>query len=128
MKVLLDTHAFLWWIMNDPRLSERATAIIAAPENSVYMSAASAWEIAIKAQIGKLSLAQPVEQYIPAQVTINGFIDLPISLGHALQTYSLPLHHRDPFDRILVAQSQLEEMFLLSADPLLSRYAVDVIW
>lgn len=128
MNVLLDTHALLWWIMNDPRLSAKATSVIAAPENTIYVSAASAWEITIKTQIGKLKLVQPVDRYIPAQVTTNGFVDLPISMAHALHIHSLPLHHRDPFDRILVAQSQLENMPILSADPMLSCYAVDLIW
>lgn len=128
MKVLLDTHAFLWWIMDNPRLSARASNIIAAPETIVYVSAATAWEISVKSQIGKLSLTQPVKQYIPTQMTTNGFLDLPITVDHALHIHSLPLHHRDPFDRMLVAQSQLEEMPILSADPLLSRYTVDVIW
>jgi len=128
MNVLLDTHALLWWIMNDPRLSAKATSIIAAPENTIYVSAASAWEIAVKTQIGKLKLVQPASQYIPAQMTTNGFVDLPISLAHALHIHSLPLHHRDPFDRILVVQAQLEEMVLLSADPLMSHYIVDVRW
>ena len=128
MKVLLDTHVFLWWIMDDPRLSAKAREMIAAPETIVYVSAATVWEIAVKSQIGKLSLAQPVKQYIPTQMTTNGFIDLPITLDHALHIHSLPLHHRDPFDRMLVAQSQLEDMPILSADPLLSRYTVDIIW
>jgi len=128
MNVLLDTHTFLWWIMNDPRLSIQASLLIRSPETIVFVSAASAWEIAIKSQIGKLTLAQPVQPFIPAQIAANGFVDLPISLAHALHTHGLPLHHRDPFDRILVAQPQLEGMPILRADPLLSRYAVELIW
>jgi len=128
MKVLLDTHAFLWWIMDDPRLSATARAIIADPDTVVHVSAACAWEIAIKTSLEKLRLPQSPSSYIPAQMQINGFNELAITVDHALHIHALPHHHRDPFDRILVAQSQMEGIPLVSRDPLLGHYAVDLIW
>ncbi|HEX9441358.1 MAG TPA: type II toxin-antitoxin system VapC family toxin [Roseiflexaceae bacterium] len=128
MKALLDTHAFLWWITDDPRLSSRVRELTGDSTNTLFLSAASGWEIAIKAQLGKLQLPDNLERYIADQLSLNGFESLPIQLRHALHVYTLPDLHRDPFDRILVAQSQLEQLPILTVDPQIARYGVDVIW
>jgi PIN domain nuclease of toxin-antitoxin system len=128
MKALLDTHAFLWWITDDARLSSRVRDLTGDSTNRLFLSAASGWEIAIKAQLGKLQLPDNLERYIADQLSLNGFESLPIQLRHALHVYSLPDFHRDPFDRILVAQSQLEQLPILTVDPQIARYEVDVIW
>jgi len=128
MKALLDTHAFLWWITDDPRLSSRVRELTGDSTNTLFLSAASGWEIAIKAQLGKLQLPDNLERYIADQLSLNGFESLPIQLRHALHVYSLPDLHRDPFDRILVAQSQLEQLPILTVDPQIARYRVEVIW
>jgi PIN domain nuclease of toxin-antitoxin system len=131
MRVLLDTHTFLWWIDNDSRLSARVDAIIRNGANEVLFSAASSWEIAIKAQLGKLALptnGATLEQFMIEQLAKNNFSVLPIQLDHTLHVYRLPLHHRDPFDRILVAQSQVENVSILTDDPLIRQYGVQVIW
>ena len=128
MKALLDTHAFLWWITDDPRLSSRMRELTGDSTNTLFLSTASGWEIAIKAQLGKLQLPDNLERYIADQLSLNGFESLPIQLRHALHIYTLPDLHRDPFDRILVAQSQLEQLPILTVDPQIARYGVDVIW
>lgn len=131
MRVLLDTHTFLWWIDNDARLSASVDAFIRNGTNEVLFSAASSWEIAIKAQLGKLALptnTANLEQFILEQVAKNDFTVLPIQVEHTLAVYRLPLHHRDPFDRILVAQSQVENVPILSDDPLIRQYEAQVIW
>lgn len=128
MRVLLDTHAFLWWITHDPRLSLRAFEIIADGENTLFLSAASGWEIATKAQLGRLGLPEEPAQFVLAQLVSNAIESLPIRLPHALHVYTLPPYHHDPFDRILVAQSQLEDLPILTADTQIKNYDVDVIW
>jgi len=125
---LLDTHTFLRWITNDPQLSPRCQQIISDPSNSLYLSVASAWEIAIKAQIGKLPLSDTPEKLIPKHLALNSFQVLPIHLDHALHLYTLPLLHRDPFDRILVAQSQRENLPILTADSLIAQYGIQTVW
>ncbi len=128
MRVLLDTHAFLWWITDDASLSPRAREIIGDGDNVLFLSTASAWEIAIKVDLGRLTLPDRPERFIPEQLALNAIDSLPVHLSHALHVYDLPNHHRDPFDRMLVAQSQLEDMPLLSADPQLAQYAIDILW
>ena len=128
MKVLLDTHAFLWWIANDPQLSSRARQIMKDANTEPLLSAASGWEIAIKSRLGKLKLPADLEGFIAEQLRINAIQVLPIQMAHALRVFMLPDHHRDPFDRMLVAQSQLEELPILTADPQIAQYAVTVIW
>jgi len=128
MNVLLDTHAFLWWIDDNPKLSPRAREIISDAGNVLFLSAASGWEIAIKARLGKLTLPDDLERFIADQLVANAFSSLPIQLSHALHVYTLPAHHRDPFDRILVAQSQLEDMPILTTDSQIAQYPVQVIW
>jgi PIN domain nuclease of toxin-antitoxin system len=128
MNVLLDTHAFLWWIDNNPKLSSCASGIISDAGNAIFLSAVSGWEIAIKARLGKLMLPGDLERFIADQLAANAFSGLPIQLSHALHVYTLPAIHRDSFDRILVAQSQLEDMPILTADLQIARYPVEVIW
>ena len=128
MKVLLDTHAFLWWAVDSPRLSPLARKIIADGRNSIFFSSASGWEVAIKVRLGKLKLPSSPERFIPARLTRHAMQSLPVLLSHALRVGSLPEHHRDPFDRMLVAQSQLERMPILTSDPLIARYDVETIW
>jgi PIN domain nuclease of toxin-antitoxin system len=128
VRYLLDTHAFLWWIADDARLSRRASVLIQDAGNEVLFSAASAWEIAIKAQLGRIAFENDLLEFIPRQVAANGFVNLPITVDHALQVCRLPLLHRDPFDRILIAQSQVEKLPLLTSDAAIGRYDVEVIW
>lgn len=128
MRALLDTHTFLWWITDDPRLSARAREVIAGGDNALFVSAASGWEIAIKARLGRLQLPDNVESFILEQLSRNAFSSLPIQLSHALHVYSLPDIHRDPFDRILVAQGQLEKLPIVTADPQIGQYPVEIIW
>jgi PIN domain nuclease of toxin-antitoxin system len=128
VKLLLDTHSFLWWITDDRRLPASARAILADPANELFLSAASGWEISIKCRIGKLHLAEAPEAFIPRHLSANNIQSLPVQMEHALRVSSLPPLHRDPFDRLLVAQSQLERIPLITADPAVSQYAVDVRW
>ncbi|WP_251959470.1 type II toxin-antitoxin system VapC family toxin [Nostoc commune] len=102
--------------------------IISDSSNELFFSAASAWEIATKAQLGKLLLPKNPEQFISEQLLINSIESLPIYISHAVRVYDLPIHHKDPFDRILVAQSQLENLLIMTIDPLISQYDVNVIW
>lgn len=128
MRILLDTHAFIWWVTNDSQLSDIARACITDPDNDVFLSIASAWEIVIKVNIGKLILPEPPESYIPSRLASNQLESLPIQMNHVLQVSALPNHHRDPFDRILIAHSQVEQMPILTADNLIAQYSVNVIY
>ncbi|MBU7585687.1 MAG: type II toxin-antitoxin system VapC family toxin [Nostoc sp. TH1S01] len=128
MRALLDTHTFIWWVIDDNRLSSTARNIIADPENNLFFSAASAWEIVIKVRLGKLNLPEPPETYIPSRLTINRFESLPIQMNHALQVVNLPALDQDPFDRIIIAQSQVEKMPIITVDNKITQYPVDVIW
>jgi len=128
MKVLLDTHTFLWWITDDRRLSLRARGIISNEENELFISAATGWEIAIKVRLGRLDLPDDPERFVPAQLRMNALKPLPIGMNHALRVSSLPDHHRNPFDRMLIAQAQVEGMPIVSADPNIQKYQVEVIW
>ncbi len=128
MRLLLDTHVFLWWILDDSRLSAKARALIAEGENDVIFSAASAWEIAIKAALGRIETPADFAPYMSEQVSLNGFRVLPVELSHALRVQALAPHHRDPFDRLLVAQAQVEALPILSRDGAFAPYDVEVIW
>ena len=128
MRLLLDTHTFLWWISNDTRLSSRAREIISNGNNELLLSAASGWEIAIKVRLGRLQLPYEPERFIPEQLVINAIQSLPIKISHALHTYSLPIYHRDPFDRIIIAQAQLEGLPILTSDLQIAKYKVEIIW
>ncbi len=128
MRCLLDTHAFLWWITDDSRLPERARSLIRESGNEIVLSAASSWEMAIKVQLGKLEAPRDLAGFVIDHLQRNRFGVLPIHLRHSLAVATLPLLHRDPFDRMLVVQSQLEEMPILTGDPLIRQYAVETVW
>ncbi len=128
MNVLLDTHAFLWWITGDHRISTRAGSIIEDGANTLFLSTASAWEIVVKSKMGRLPLPGSPVHYIPEQMAINGIEPLPVAPTHGLALYELPPLHRDPFDRLLVAQAQGEHLPILSHDPLIRQYDVEVVW
>jgi len=128
MKALLDTHAFIWWVTDDSQLSSTARSIIAEPRNILFLSAASAWEIVIKVRLRKLNLPEHPKTYVPSRLTINRFESLPIRMVHALQVANLPELHRDPFDRIIIAQSQVEKMPIVTVDSLMTQYPIDIIW
>jgi len=128
MKALLDTHAFLWWITDDSRLSCRAREVIGDGRNELFLSSASGWEIAIKARLGKLDVQDDLESFIPKQMALNSINGLPVRMSHALHVYELPDHHRDPFDRMLISQAQLEDMYILTADPQIALYSVEIVW
>ena len=128
MRVLLDTHSFIWFIAGDPKLSDPARQAIQNEENDVLLSAASIWEMAIKTSLGKLALAQPFDQLIPAQLELNAIEVLPVEAAHAIRVATLPYHHRDPFDRLLAAQSLEEDLPIVSVDIVLDSYGVKRIW
>jgi PIN domain nuclease of toxin-antitoxin system len=124
VNLLLDTHALLWWLMASPRLSDRARDAIAEPRNQVHVSIATAWEIAIKRSIGRLRVTED----ITADLAADAFELLSIELAHIAALERLPHHHRDPFDRMLVAQAMVEGMRLVSGDANIARYGVAVVW
>lgn len=126
MKVLLDTHTFLWGLSEADKLSAAARRAIASSET--FWSIASIWEALIKTQVGKLLLPVPAGPYLISKMTANGVSVLSIQLEHVLRVEQLPMHHRDPFDRILIAQALEEGLPIITADPLFSRYPVEVIW
>jgi PIN domain nuclease of toxin-antitoxin system len=128
VRALLDTHTFLWWINDDARLSDRCGAIISSGVNEILFSAVSAWEIAVKAGIGRLTIPGDLETYTLEQVSRNRFEILPISLAHALRVSRLPTHHKDPFDRMLIAQALVEKVTILTADAQIARYPIRVTW
>ena len=127
MKALLDTHTFLWAIAEEGKLSRRAQQIYTGP-NDLWMSVASVWEILIKTKAGKLPMPQPVGPYLVKKLVQNQIELLPINLDHVLRIESLPPHHRDPFDRLLIAQAIKEKWPIITADPWFARYPVEVIW
>jgi PIN domain nuclease of toxin-antitoxin system len=128
MKAILDTHIFLWWNMDDPQLAPSIREVISDGHNELFLSAASAWEISIKAGRGRLILPASPQKYVTDRLVLHGVQPLPISLSHALCVYNLPDHHRDPFDRLLVAQGQAENMPILTADPMIAKYDVKTIF
>lgn len=128
MKLLLDTHAFIWLDSNPSRLSERVRALLQDPNNTLLLSVVSIWEIQIKNQLGKLQLRIPLAELVESQRQANMIEILPISLTHVLALDRLPLHHKDPFDRLLIAQANLESATLVSQDEMLSRYSIQLIW
>ena len=127
MKALLDTHTFLWAISDHPALSRRAKQIFTGP-NDLWLSVASIWEILIKTKAGKLPLPEPVGPYLIKKLGQNRIEVLHITLDHVLRIESLAVHHRDPFDRILIAQSLEEKLPLVSADPHFEKYPIQLVW
>jgi len=127
VRLLLDTHAWLWWIAEPDRLGREAVGLIGDRRNDVYLSAASSWEIAIKVRLGKLTLPEPPPLFVPSRMARDGIAALAISHPHALALSTLPLHHRDPFDRMLVAQSLVEKIPIVTADPQFEAYEADLL-
>ena len=128
MNLLLDTHAFLWFVGNDARLSPAARTAIESPDNQKWVSIASCWEISIKNGLGKLTLSDPVDEFLPREISTNHFSLLSVQLTHATFVAGLPNHHRDPFDRLLIAQSMLESYELVSCDAAFDAYGIQRIW
>ncbi len=124
MKILIDTHIFLWAIMGDPRLSGRKQEIFLGESNQLYLSIASIWEMVIKINLGKLTMPLPAIGYIMKQMEKTHIAPLAIQVSHLAELEGLPPLHRDPFDRILIAQARAEKMRILSADPQVQKYDV----
>lgn len=123
MKLLLDMQCWLWWFAQPERLNEETIAHIADEMNELWFSVASIWEIGIKNALGKLPLPEPIDSYISSRMVQLGVQYLEIRAPHALRAAALPLHHRDPFDRMLIAQAQIEDMTLVSADSMFQQYS-----
>ena len=128
MRLLLDTHAFLWWVTDDERLSPAAKQAAADPANEVFVSAASAWEIATKQRLGKLAGVARVGERYAELVAADGFQHLAVDYRHALRAGGYTLEHRDPFDRMLAAQSELERMPLVTRDPAFALFGTRTLW
>mgnify|MGYP001765917606 CR=1 FL=1 len=128
MKLLLDTHALLWWLTDDPRLAERARALISDERNTVLVSAASAWEISTKYRLGKLDLAAALLPRFNELIALDGFQHLPVTYLHAIKAGSYAVEHRDPFDRMLAAQCELEGATLLSCDRAFEAFSCNTAW
>ena len=128
MNLLLDAHAFLWFVWNDPHLSPAARLAIMNPASKKWLGVGSIWEIAIKVSVGKLNLGEPVAPFMNKVVSANNFSVLMVGLEHAAAVSTLPFHHRDPFDRLLVAQAMVENLAIVSADVALDAYHVTRIW
>jgi len=128
MKYLLDTHAFSWFVSDDNRLSPRARSTIKNNHNEIYFSAASAWEMSIKIRLGRLTIEEELEPFIVKQLAENNFSTLPITIFHSIYTSKLPDIHKDPFDRMIIAQSKVENMSLISKDKNIKKYKVPIVW
>ena len=128
MRLLLDTHAFLWWLIDSPRLSESARRDIAIETNEVLVSAATAWEIATKHRLGRLPGVELVALDIAGTIASQNFKQLPITVADAARAGALPGHHRDPFDRMLIAQALSSNLVLVSNEPLFDQYGVRRLW
>lgn len=128
MNLLLDTHAFLWFIDGSTRLSQRARELIEDQGNAKLVSVASLWEMGLKMSLGRLELAQPFGDLIPRQMELNGFGLLPVRISHIARIISLSFHHRDPFDRMIVAQCVAEGLSVVSLDSVFDKYSVQRLW
>jgi PIN domain nuclease of toxin-antitoxin system len=128
LRVLLDTHTFLWWNGDPERLPSSVHALIASDEHEILFSAVVAWEIAIKYGKGQLELPEPPEAFVRSRVSLDNFKPLSIDINHALRVASLPSHHHDPFDRLLVAQAQVENLTIITSDRNIAQYDVETIW
>ena len=128
MKFLIDTECWLWWLLEPERLNPKALEMIASREHVIYFSAASSWEISIKCRLGKLILPEEPGTYVPSRLHLEGMLPLAIEHSHALHVYSLPDYHRDPFDRLLIAQAQCESLPILTSDRQFKPYSVKILW
>ena len=127
MRLLADTHAFLWYLAGDGRMSGPARSALEDPDNEWHLSAASVWEVAIKSALGRLTLPTPATQFFTEKIR-EGLQVLPVDWRHAASVEHLPPHHRDPFDRLLIAQAQLEGLRIVTADPVFRKYGIGVVW
>jgi len=127
-RFLLDTHVLLWWLFDDPKLSDLAHKVIQAPDNTILISSASGWEIATKYRLGKLPHAGEAAHNLPALLRKSHMDVLPITMEHALAAGALPGPHRDPFDRMLIAQGQIEGLRIVTSDPVFEQYPVELVW
>jgi PIN domain nuclease of toxin-antitoxin system len=128
VRLLLDTHAFIWWARNDPSLSPVAKVSIGDRRNEVFLSAVSTWEMAIKIAKGKLAIAQPLGSFVFSQVGLYQFHPLTVTHAYTYYVETMPAHHNDPFDRLLIAQAVLEDLVILTRDPQFDPYGVPVLW
>lgn len=128
MRYLLDTGVWLWSVLEPERIARKTREVVADLHHDVFLSAVTSWEVAIKSAAGKLSLPEPPGSYVPRRMADQGLRPLPISHQHALAVFSLPAHHRDPFDRLLIAQANLEDMVLITADRIFEQYPVQLLW
>ncbi len=127
-RYLLDTHAFIWWVEDSPKLSKTASKTISNLENECYFSLASAWEMAIKISLGKLKLATSLRRFITENIAANDFRVLPIDFSHINKIESLAFYHRDPFDRLIIVQGMTEKMPIISADTDFGSYDIERVW
>lgn len=128
MRALLDTHTFIWWANDDPSLTSGARSAIGDSANEIFFSAVSTWEMAIKIAIGKLTLAVPLNSFVLSQTSQYQFKPLPITYDHTYQVQFLPQYHRDPFDRLLIAQALVENLVILTRDPQFPLYGIPTLW
>ncbi len=128
MKLLLDTHTWLWFYLGDRQLSSTAKKAILDPANAKFVSPASYWELAIKISLAKYALAEPYEEFVQHAVIDNGFTVVPVESRHTAMLVSLPYHHKDPFDRLIVAQAVVENLQVVSADAILGNYPIHRVW
>jgi PIN domain nuclease of toxin-antitoxin system len=128
MRILLDTHCRLWRLTQPEKLNEEAREILAEGSNTIFLSAASSWEISIKYSLGKLSLPEPPEGFVPKRLLRDGVSSLPIEHIHALRVGELPYHHRDPFDRLIIAQAMIEQLPVMTVDIQFKPYDVKIVW
>ena len=127
MRLLLDTNALLWWLIESQRLGKDARRAIAHPSSAVYVSAVTAWEVAIKRALGRLPVPPNVAAWLPTELSANGFRTLPVTVDHAAAVEHLPLYHRDPFDRLLIGQARLEGLTIVTGDRAMERYPVPIL-
>ena len=128
MKLLLDTHTFLWWCSADPKLSQPATTAIADASNDVFVSAVNGWEISIKSRLGKLPLPDKPDVFISKMLKQHAFAVLPVTMSHAVAEFDLRTHHNDPFDRLLIAQAVVEGLTIVTNDAQIKTYSVSSLW
>ncbi len=127
MRLLLDTHVVIWFLASSARINADVRTILVDRRNAVFVSVVTGWEMAIKSALGQLQTPPDVRLWLPGELEASGFVVLPISLQHALAVETLPLHHRDPFDRLLIAQARVEDMMLVTADQWFSQYDVRLL-
>lgn len=128
MRVLIDTHAFIWWNTEDERLSDRARRVMEDEASEIFVSVGSIWEVATKVAKGRLEIPGDLETYVDERLAANRWVALSIDRRHVIRAASLPVIHRDPFDRILIAQAQLDDMPIVTTDAAITRYDVETIW